>query len=152
MSDRTPDIEQEVWIDAPVETVWSAISTAEHLAEWFSDEAVFEARPGAEGLLTWRGHGTFPLRVEEVDQPRLLTFRWLRKDGAVLDGPTTMVRFHLTEQRGGTLVHVIETGVRELPWTAGDRVEYARENSAGWRRELGELTAYVEDRLRTREP
>ena len=78
-----PDrIESEVLIEAPVDVVWSIVTEAEHVGKWFSDSAEIELEPGGKVVLTWDEHGSFPGRVERVEPPRFISFRWARPAGA----------------------------------------------------------------------
>src|SRR5215831_17063589 len=87
-----PDaIEREIVIDAPPSVVWAIVTEAQHLAGWFSDEAEIDVRPGGSMLLTWRGHGTYRARVEEVDPPRLFAFRWQTREGEFSETNSTLV-------------------------------------------------------------
>src|SRR6185437_4962433 len=74
-----PDrVEREILIDAPPDVVWSVVTEAEHVGRWFSDSAAVDLRPGGELILTWDEHGAVYWRVEKVDPPHFVSFRWLR--------------------------------------------------------------------------
>jgi uncharacterized protein YndB with AHSA1/START domain len=140
-----PDrIEQEILIDAPLEVVWTIVTEPEHVGRWFSDSAEIDLRPGGEATLTWEEHGTSKARVERVEPPHLLAFRWARPLGAeVMEGNSTLVEFTLTEEGEGTRLRVAESGFRELDGPEGEKSEYAAGNRRGWELELGDLVEYV---------
>jgi uncharacterized protein YndB with AHSA1/START domain len=139
-----PDsVEGEIVIDAPPSVVWSIVTSAEHLAGWFSDEAEIDLRPGGRMLLTWRGHGTYEGRVETVDPPRLFAFRWQTREEAFSETSSTLVVMTLEAEENGTRLRVVESGFAALPWPEDARARYADENSQGWLSELDELRDYV---------
>lgn len=131
MSERTIDREME--FSAPVERVWKAISDPEELSRWFGDETRLELKPGAEGAFVWDKHGSFALRVEEVQAPNRLVWSWVHEPGvAFADAPATRVEWTLRPRDGGgTVLHLRESGFRTD--------EHFRMNTQGWTDELGEL-------------
>ena len=139
-----PDaIEREIVIDAPPSVVWSIVTEARHLAEWFSDQAEIDLRPGGRLLLTWHGHGTYEGRVETVEPPRVFAFRWQTREGEFSEKNSTLVTITLDAEQAGTRLRVVESGFATLPWPADARDRYADENSNGWLTELRELRDYV---------
>ena len=140
-----PDrIEREVLIEAPVEVVWSIVTEAEHVGTWFSDSAEIDLRPGGKAVLTWDEHGTFPGRIERVEPPRFISFRWARPAGAEPEeGNSTLVEFTLSPEGEGTRLQVVESGFSELDGTDEENAEYREGNVEGWQKELGELQEYV---------
>lgn len=130
-------IERTLEFDLPVARVWAALTEADQLGSWFSDQADFQARAGYVGSVTWANHGTFALRVEEVDAPHRLTWRWVHEAGAPFDeASSTLVEWTLQERDGGgTVLHLRESGF------ATDK--HHTENQGGWTQELGHLTAFL---------
>jgi uncharacterized protein YndB with AHSA1/START domain len=144
-----PDrIESEVLIEAPVDVVWSIVTEGEHVGKWFSDSAEIELEPGGKAVLTWDEHGSFPGRVERVEPPRFISFRWARPAGVEpTEGNSTLVEFTLSAEGEGTRLHVVESGFRELDGTDEEKAEYAEGNTLGWAKELGELREYVSEHV-----
>jgi uncharacterized protein YndB with AHSA1/START domain len=136
-------IEREIGIEAPPNVVWSIVTDPRHLAEWLSDEAEIDLRSGGRILLTWHGHGTYEGRVETVDPPHLLAFRWQTRQGEFSETNSTLVVITLEATETGTRLHVVERGFARLPWPDESRALYAEENSEGWLSELTELRDYV---------
>lgn len=66
---KLPDIRKLVLINAPVETVWKAISTAESIASWWTS-STFEPILGHEFILHVGDLGDFPCKVTELDPPK----------------------------------------------------------------------------------
>jgi uncharacterized protein YndB with AHSA1/START domain len=145
-------IEREVVIRAPVERVWAALTEPAHLAEWFGDGgAELEGLwPGARITFSWRKHGTSRAVIEEVDQPRVFSYRWaLRPDVDPRPGNSTLVEFMLapaSDKAGGTAtrLRVVESGFASLEWSEAERERDVEANIGGWASELGELVAYLE--------
>lgn len=140
MSDSTNEliVEKTVEFDAPVERVWRAITDRTEIARWFDHETDFEATPGYEGSFTWREHGSFAVRVVEVDRPHRLVWSWVHETGVPFaeGGVATTVTWTLTAREdGGTTLHLRETGFPS---------EVRRgQNDHGWDEELGELAGVV---------
>ena len=141
-----PDqIEREIHIAAPASRVWRALTEARHLGTWFGDAgATIDLRPGGAITLTWKKVGTTRARVERVEPPRLFSFRWVRgRDEEPDPDNSTLVEFTLADVGGGTLLRVVESGIRTLRMSEDELVEYTRLNGKGWTSELAELGAYV---------
>ena len=141
-----PDqIEREIHIAAPAARVWRALTEAGHLGTWFGDAgATIDLRPGGAITLTWKKVGTTRARVERVEPPRLFSFRWVRgRDEEPDPDNSTLVEFTLVDAGGGTLLRVVESGIRTLRMSAGELAEYTHLNGRGWTSELAELGAYV---------
>ena len=145
-----PDrIEREIRIAAPVERVWSALTDAKHLGTWFGDAgATIDLRPGGAITLTWEKNGTARGRVERVERPTLFSFRWIRGSHEEPEpGNHTLVEFTLTSQGGGTVLRMVESGIRGLAMAEAKLREYVRSHEHGWSVELDELRDYVEKGL-----
>lgn len=86
------------------------------------------------------------LRVEQIDEPRLISYRWSNDDAlghrpAELDEETsTVFTFTLEPVDGGTLLTVVETGFDRT----SDAAVNMEEHRTGWDLELDKLVALVE--------
>lgn len=130
-------ITRSVQIPAGIDRVWRAVSDADEIARWFPNvSAQWSLEPGGTGIFTWSGHEPFGIRVEVIDEPRLIAWTWGHETDEV---PTTLVEFALAEQAGDsgpvTTVTVTESGIRTP--------DHFAENSQGWDSELGELVDYL---------
>jgi uncharacterized protein YndB with AHSA1/START domain len=134
--------------------VWSIITEPEHVGGWFSDSAAIDLRPGGELILSWEAHGSEHWRVELVDPPHFVSFRWLRTGherltGADLrEGNSTLVEFSLAAEGEGTRLRVVESGFRQLDGSDEENARDAEEHARGWELELGELREYVSTQVR----
>jgi uncharacterized protein YndB with AHSA1/START domain len=135
-------IEHHVYIESPVELVWTVVTKAEHIGAWFGDAAEIDLRPGGAMILTWEKHGSVLGRVEKVDPPSFFSFRWARPAGAEpREGNSTLVEFSLAPEGKGTRLRVVESG---FPSLEGDeQSKYAAQNVEGWKLELEDLRRYV---------
>jgi uncharacterized protein YndB with AHSA1/START domain len=71
-------IEREILIDAPIDVVWSVVTEPEHVGGWFSDSAEIDLRPGGDAIFIWDEHGSAHGRVERVEPPHFVSYRWMR--------------------------------------------------------------------------
>ncbi len=134
----TAAIERTLELDASPARVWRALTDPRELAAWFPDR-VDDLVPGeeGEGWLFWKDHGRYAIRLELVESPSRLVWRWARDAETSLDaGPTTTVEWRLEPlEGGGTKLHLRESGFARPEDRAG--------NVAGWEHELGELVAHL---------
>jgi uncharacterized protein YndB with AHSA1/START domain len=157
----TPDndaVNAEIFVAAPPERVFEAISDPAQSSQWWGQKGVYrvtrveaDVRPGGKWLTLGVGAdgAEFSVRGEylEVDPPRLLVHTW---NPSFKNLPETVVRWELEPQpvhniqaRGpqkvgtGTLVRLRHSGF------AGN-VEGCKSHGEGWKRVLGWMQAYVE--------
>lgn len=111
-----------VYIQAPAQKVWHAITTSEYTTRWgYGGETSYELTPGgsyqnfstdemkAMGLGDVAVSGT----VVEVDEPRLLVLDWLPAWHA--DWPPTRLTWELTEYPSGLTKVVLTHDVSAAP-------------------------------------
>src|SRR5215211_3968743 len=105
-------IEREIIIDAPVERVWTTLTSAEHLGKWLADSgAEIDLKPGGAVALNWAGYGKVIGRVEKVESQRTFAYRWTNGPAPELtDGNSTYVDFNLSPEGNGTRLRVVESG------------------------------------------
>jgi uncharacterized protein YndB with AHSA1/START domain len=141
-------IEREIVIAAPVERVWAVLTEAAHVGEWNpgpEPEVEVDLRPGGSIVLRWAEYGTFLFRIERVEPPRLLAYRWARPtDTEPRAGNSTLVEFTLTPEGDGTRLRVVESGFRELDLPDEEKITFADGNAEGWDGQLAAIRAYAE--------
>jgi uncharacterized protein YndB with AHSA1/START domain len=147
MTTETDRIERDVLIAAPIERVWELATRPEHLGRWFADAgARVDLRPGGELSLTWREYGTVHGRVEAVDPPHRVAYRWMAEPGSQAE-PTpansTLIEFTFTAEDDATRVAVVETGFDGLGTDVEGRTAAFASHTEGWAFELDELVAYA---------
>ncbi|WP_449062086.1 SRPBCC family protein [Planomonospora algeriensis] len=127
-------IEREIHVDASPEVVYEVVSRPEHISQWWTDDAAFEATPGAVGELVWGDRvDVLPITVVNAEPPRLFSFRWCYPDGRVsASADSLLITFELVPSGTGTRVRLTETGFREMGWEAAKLAEQYRDHIAGW--------------------
>lgn len=139
---RVDEIKRELVIDAPIERVWSALTSAEELAQWFGDSAEIDLVPGGRARIGWSEYDSIAdCIVEVVDRPTRFTFRWSAINDTPLETQSLLVEFTLRQEGDSTHVTLLESGFADLP----DEVyeERLAENSKGWDAELDDLRTYL---------
>jgi uncharacterized protein YndB with AHSA1/START domain len=102
-----------VEVAAPIDEVWVAITTADHLGAWFGADVDVEAR--RDGPIAFRLPDGSARRgiVETVDPPTRFAFRWrsvATADGGVRVGDVSRVEFVLEAiGEAATRVTVVES-------------------------------------------
>ncbi len=139
-------IVRTVEINAPRERVWRAIISEAEFAAWFGVKFLAgEFKPGQRVKLvsTHKGYEgvEFYFDVEQVDPPRLFSWRWTPGAGTPETEPTTLVEFVLQETRTGTRVTITESGFDRL--SLQYRAKAFEDNSGGWEIQAKSLTNYV---------
>jgi uncharacterized protein YndB with AHSA1/START domain len=79
-------------------------------------------------------HGDFPVRVEKVEPPSYVAYRWtsafpgqeLREDNS------TLVEFTLTAEGDKTRLRVVESGFAALAGSEELRSRAIKDNTGGW--------------------
>ena len=141
-------IEREVHIEASPEVVFEVVSSAEHVREWWPDDARYEARAGSTGEIVFgdraAGGTVVALSVIEVDPPRTFSFRWTQPRGEdAVEGNSLLVTFELVPSGDGTLLRMTETGFREMGWEAAELEQQYADHVAGWGHFLPRIAPYV---------
>jgi uncharacterized protein YndB with AHSA1/START domain len=142
-----PDhIEREIVINAPVERVWTTLTSAEHLGKWFADNgAEIDLKPGGSIVFRWKDYGTTYGRVEKVESPNAFDFRWATRPGVEPDPDnSTLVEFTLSPQGSGTRLRVLESGFLSLALSEEEKAKRVEEHTGGWKDELNELRDYTQ--------
>jgi uncharacterized protein YndB with AHSA1/START domain len=139
-------IEREITIDAPVERVWTTLTSAEHLGKWFADAgAEIDLKPGGAITLHWKEYGTVVGRVEKVESPYAFSYHWLYGPGQTSNKQnSTLVEFSLSPEGSGTKLRVVESGILSLDLTDDEKLNHYNEHSGGWEHEIAELRDYAQ--------
>jgi uncharacterized protein YndB with AHSA1/START domain len=70
------EVRREIVLASEPEEVWSALTEAERLEEWFATDVELEPVPGGEGVFRWGDGDERHAVVEEVDPERRFAFTW----------------------------------------------------------------------------
>jgi uncharacterized protein YndB with AHSA1/START domain len=142
-------IEREIFIEAPVEVVWRAVTEPEQIVQWFSDEADVELKDGYEGSLTFTNRATTSpmvahITVKAFEPDRSFTYWWSYEKGvAAAEGTAMLVEFTVAAESGGTRLRVVETGLEQLDWPQQQKDDYVADHNNGWAKHIGELGEYL---------
>lgn len=139
-------VRRTIHIDAPVPAVWRAVTEPAHISRWFGRTELDGAGVGATGTVTFPDYDVIPLRLEAVEEPRLVAYRWNNDDAldalpAAFDESTsTVFTFTLEEEAGGTRLTVVESGFERTSDPRGN----LHAHRSGWELELDKLVVLVE--------
>jgi len=140
-------IEREIYVDAAPEIVFEVVSSAQHIARWWPDDARYEPTPGSAGEIVFGRRdagGAVGFTVVDVRPPTTFTFRWTHPVGEVAgEGNSLLVTFELTPSGNGTLLTMTETGFREMGWEVAVLERQYGEHVSGWDYFLPRLVSYV---------
>lgn len=128
-------IEKELFIKAPPERIFRALTEKEELERWFMKTAVVDLHPGGAIRFEW-GSSVFNFgKILVLEPPHRFSYTW----EAISPGPTT-VTFELTAENDGTLLHLIQSGIGE----GEDWDHYYNVSNNGWNVHLKNLIAWLE--------
>jgi uncharacterized protein YndB with AHSA1/START domain len=140
-------ISRDTLIEAPLERVWSLVATP---GFWVAEDASVAGTVAVEGasLVAKNPHlGEVAVRVEKVEPPTYVAYRWassfpgeeLRPDNS------TLVEFSLSTEDGKTRLRVVESGFAALNTSDERRRSTIRFNSDGWSQVFDALTKRAEE-------
>ena len=140
-------IERETLIAAPMERVFSLVAQP---GFWVGDDtglADVTAKEGESMIAKNAEHGDFPVRVEKVEAPTYLAYRWVSAyPGEELrEENSTLVEFTLTQEGDKTRLRVVESGFAALPGTEELRESVVADHATGWEQCFGTLKKRAED-------
>ena len=135
--------ETEIEIDAPVESVWKALTEADELTRWFPLEAKVNPGVGGSVEMSWTKYSVWDSRIEIWEPNRRLRSVGAPKfaDGSS-KGVTPLILDYILEARGGkTVLRLVHSGFRSGPdWDN----EYFESFHRGWDFELRGLRHFLE--------
>ncbi len=136
-------IERTIEIPGTIAAVWTALTTAEGIRNWFGDEAEIDLKAGGEARFGWTEYeASSHAIVVDVEPPTRFSYRWAATGSERADtGPSTLVEFTLESTRTGTSVTVVESGFASLPPEIYE--QSIKENTSGWKSEMQDLHDYL---------
>jgi uncharacterized protein YndB with AHSA1/START domain len=160
MTSSTDRIEKQIFLRAPQERVWRAISDAREFGNWFGMELDGEFRPGRQmngrikptkadpvvAKIQEKYTGT-PLAffVDRVEPMDVFAYRWhpfaIDESIDYSKEPMTLVTFTLASQDGGTLLTVVESGFDSIPIER--RANAFEANEEGWAMQMQMIEKYL---------
>jgi uncharacterized protein YndB with AHSA1/START domain len=146
IDEGTFTVRRTIQIRASLDKVWAAVTEPALVSQWFGRAEFAGSGPGSLGTLSWDDHGTIPVRIEAIDAPHSISYRWSNDDalGAIpesLDEATsTVFTFTLEATDDGTTLTVVETGFENTSAPLAN----LNDHRGGWNSELDELVALLE--------
>jgi uncharacterized protein YndB with AHSA1/START domain len=139
-------IERETLISAPLERVWPLVAEP---GFWVADEVAVAGTVAKEGeSMVARNpqFGDFPIRVEKVEPPTYVAYRWASAfPGEELsENNSTLVEFTLTAEGNQTRLRVVESGFAALAAPEELRLKAQQDNTGGWPQVLNALKKRIE--------
>lgn len=130
-------IQAEMETSATAQQAWEAWADPEKIAQWFTDRASGEAKPG--GTMTWffdKFGYALPYTVVDAEPGKLFVLKWQPPQGHA-----GILEVRINRQDGTTLVKLINSGFRkEAAWN--DEYEGV---ASGWKMALAILKHYLEN-------
>jgi uncharacterized protein YndB with AHSA1/START domain len=136
-------VERSIWINAPRERVWQAITDPQQLDKWYATHYRWDIpvlRVGAQ--VTFHNSDTEILHatIELLDPLREWRLRW----DPVEQGVVLVTTFLLEEENGGTRATISESGYETLP--EDQRQAWVDSINSGYTMSMENLKAHVEGR------
>lgn len=129
-------VERSIWIAAPRERVWQAVTDPAQIQQWFSPTIPF-SQNGDRISIHMNGTDMEVAVIELIDPPHRITTR------SLMDGVISTT-YTLEEENGGTRFTVTQTGYELLPEDA--RRERYGQDGKGWEMALQNLLAHIQGR------
>ena len=136
-------VERSVWIEAPIERAWKAVTEAEQLGAWYAPSFRWEipALDVGTRVKFYNSESEILLAtIEVIDPMRQFSLRWdpMADYGAV----ELVTTFWLAEENGGTRVTIHETGYEAV--LEDERQQWLDSTGHGYGMSMENLKAYLE--------
>jgi uncharacterized protein YndB with AHSA1/START domain len=138
-------LEHNIWIAAPRERVWHAITETEHIKQWWGADGyaeISDLRPDAT-IKFGTGDRSIFATIRRVDPLHEFVYEW-PPHPRYFSVPF-VTRYILEDENGGTRVNFSESGFEAWPDDQARRARFER-ISGEFRMVLENLKAYLEGR------
>jgi uncharacterized protein YndB with AHSA1/START domain len=161
MVSTTDKIEKRLFLKAPQEKVWRAISDAKEFGDWFGVEFDGSFAPGKHMIgrikptvadaevakMQEKYSGMrFDFVIEQIVPMRTFSYRWhpfaIDQNVDYSKEPMTIVTFTLEPAEGGTMLTVVETGFDALP--IARKADAFEANEEGWVMQMQVIEKYLQ--------
>ncbi|MEO8611095.1 MAG: SRPBCC domain-containing protein [Chloroflexota bacterium] len=136
-------VKRDIWIAAPRERVWGAITNAETIMQWWGDTWIIPKLEVGGGIKFGRPGSMIQATIAVLDPPRQFSIHWPPQPNYQAENAYTI--FDLAEENGGTRVTVSETGYEAL--SGAERQERLNRTGSGYTMVLANLKSYVESHI-----
>lgn len=126
-------IERSIWINAPRERVWQAISDPAQITQWFSPGTAIQQN--GDRISIRMGETDVEVAIIVVNDP---PYQFATRN---LPEMTITTTYTLEEENGGTRFTVTETGLESL--SPEERQTRLEQDAPAWERVLANLKAYM---------
>jgi uncharacterized protein YndB with AHSA1/START domain len=137
-------IKREIFINAPIQTVWELISQP----AWWVGDAPGPDKVQVDGsrVVADTKYGQFPVLIVQSEPPNYLACRWASSfPGEEPKGEnSTLVEFKLTSKDGGTLLSLVESGFSHLAVSEQEQSKFYKGNVHGWEMQMEVLRKRAE--------
>ena len=133
-------VKRDIWIAAPRERVWQAVTNAEMIMKWWGDTWIINALKVGGGIEFGRPGDMIHATIAVLDPPRQFSIHWPWQEQYQAENAYTI--FDLAEENNGTRVTVTETGYEAL--SGEERQERLNRTGQGYTTVLANLKAYVD--------
>lgn len=134
-------VEHNIWINAPRERVWQAVTQAEQIRQWWGGDHWEISKLEVGGVVKFGDPDDLMLAtIEVVEPPHQFSIQWPPQPQ--YHSIPVFTTYVLNEENGGTRVTVTETGFEALP----DDIRQQRYDSTakGYATVLEGLKQYIE--------
>ncbi|MBA3872691.1 MAG: SRPBCC domain-containing protein [Chloroflexota bacterium] len=145
--EKTIAVERSIWINAPREQAWRAVTEAAQLDQWYATFYRWEipAMQAGTKVKFYNKDNVEDFQIatiEVVDPPRQFSLRWqpYQQDSEV----TLVTNFLLIEENAGTRVTIHEGGYETL--SAETRQQWLDATGHGYTMSMENLKAHLEGR------
>lgn len=136
-------IERSIWINAPRERVWRAITDPADVQRWFAPGTTFKTSGAGVGSRLYVEHpetgAELFVQILEVMEPPA---RLVMRSQVVPPEPAFVTEYRLSEENSGTRLTLIHSGYEALPGDVRDQI--VGQNTDGFERMLENVRAAVE--------
>jgi uncharacterized protein YndB with AHSA1/START domain len=133
-------VESTIWINAPRERVWDAITDSAQITKWWGDYWSIPDLTVGAAIQFGTEDDPMTASVAVVDPPREFAIAWPPQAGYY--NIAMSMRFVLAEENGGTRVTVTEDGFEALPDDI--RQQRIEKTGEGYTTVLASLKEHVE--------
>ena len=134
-------VKRDIWIAAPIEQVWQAVTNAETIMKWWGDTWVIHTLKVGGAVEFGRPGDMIQATIAVLDPPRQFSIHWPPQPGYQATNAYTI--FDLAEANGGTHITVTETGYEAL--SGEERQKRLERTGEGYTKVLANLKALVEE-------
>lgn len=137
-------VEKSIWIDAPIERAWQAITDPAMLTQWYATQFAWDIPTLQKGARVKFHNSESDILNATITVLRPLEQFTLLWDVDAHHGVQLVTSFMLEAENGGTRMTIRETGYEHVP--ADDRQDWLDATGSGYPLSLENLKALLEGR------